>query len=858
MRKAVSGIMLTLLFTGMLTLAFHVQKAKASGTIYIRADGSIDPPDAPVITLDNVTYTLTDNITSDGDGIVVERSNITIDGAGYMLRGFGSGYGFNLSGINKVTIKNTNIRGFERGIFIGYSSSFNAVFGNNITDNSDIGIQIFAESFYNIIYRNNIIDNNEGVAIHNIGYSNNTVWGNNITNNEVFGIEVEGYYNEIFRNNITNNRHGIFINAEASGNTIAGNVISSSSSDGIQLSDAGGGNTFFGNTLTNNYAGIIPYKSSNNMIYHNNFVNNIYQVWDPWMMYPQIPPSYNIWDDGYPSSGNYWSNYTGVDVKSGPNQDQLGSDGIGDTPHVLYSDNQDRYPLMNQWSPLPVHNINTGLGFATIQEAINANETLDGHTIFVEAGTYYENVVVNKTVLLLGESVGITIIDANGTGNVVDVKADGVVIEGFIIQNSGYDASGIHIGDHAHVTIRNNTIINNDLAGIDVWDSWYNSISENNITNNYYGIVLQYSSENTLRDNHMSDNKRNFFIWGDIPNYFYHDIDSSNTVDDKPMCYWLDQHNRSVPSDAGYVALIYSSNITVQNLDLNNNGQGVLLVQTENSIIRGNNITNNRCSVYLLFSSNNTVSENSIVNSGSGIYLSDSSNNTIYGNNVANNYFGVDLSYRYVPSTNNTIYHNNFVNNTEQVYISTHPSYANFWDNGVEGNYWSNYTGVDANEDAIGDTPYIIDANNTDRYPLIAPITVFDAGTWNGTAYNVDVVTNSTVSNFKLNTTEKTISFNVTGLEFTAGFCRVTIPNIIVQDLWQGNYTVLLNGEPLPFRNWTDPIYTYIYINYTHTEHEIIIIPEFPSTMILLVLMLTTLIAITLLKKKRRTKPQLP
>jgi parallel beta-helix repeat protein len=284
-----------------------------------------------------------------------------------------------------------------------------------------------------------------------------------------------------------------------------------------------------------------------------------------------------------------------------------------------------------------------------------------------------------------------------------------------------------------------------------------------------------------------------------------------------------------------------------------------LLVQTENSIIRGNNITNNRCSVYLLFSSNNTVSENSIINSGSGIYLSDSSNNTIYGNNVANNYFGVDLSYRYVPSINNTIYHNNFVNNTEQVYISTHPSYANFWDNGVEGNYWSNYTGIDVysgpdqdlpGSNGIGDTPYDIDENNRDCYPLMAPFNTFDAGTWNGTAYNIDVISNSTVSNFQLDASQKTISFNVTGSEFTTGFCRVTIPNLIVQELWQGNFTVVLNGKPWPFRNWTDTGNTYIYINYTHSEHQIIIIPEFPSAIVFPLFMIFTLVAFVLRKKR--------
>ena len=91
--KTVSGIMMTLLFIGMFSLAIGVKPAKSTwtgGTIYIRADGSIDPPDAPIITYDNVTYTLTDNITSSADGIVVERDNIILDGGGYTVQGVGA------------------------------------------------------------------------------------------------------------------------------------------------------------------------------------------------------------------------------------------------------------------------------------------------------------------------------------------------------------------------------------------------------------------------------------------------------------------------------------------------------------------------------------------------------------------------------------------------------------------------------------------------------------------------------------------------------------------------------------------------------------------------------------------------
>ena len=114
MKRLVSGIMLTLLLTSMLTLAFDIQPVKASGTIYIRADGSIDPPTSPISSVDNATYFLIGNITSDANGIVVQRDNIIIDGAGYTIQGTGV-YPFYLyNGIfltkgNNVTTKNTRI-----------------------------------------------------------------------------------------------------------------------------------------------------------------------------------------------------------------------------------------------------------------------------------------------------------------------------------------------------------------------------------------------------------------------------------------------------------------------------------------------------------------------------------------------------------------------------------------------------------------------------------------------------------------------------------------------------------------------------------------------------------------------------
>jgi len=108
-RKLVLMLTLTLLI-GTLNVALNVQKAKASGTIYIRADGSIDPPTAPISTVDNVTYTLTGNITSDADGIVVERDKIVVDGAGHAVTGSGSGSGTTLANRSNVTVRNTTTK----------------------------------------------------------------------------------------------------------------------------------------------------------------------------------------------------------------------------------------------------------------------------------------------------------------------------------------------------------------------------------------------------------------------------------------------------------------------------------------------------------------------------------------------------------------------------------------------------------------------------------------------------------------------------------------------------------------------------------------------------------------------------
>ena len=133
MRKISAGIILVLLLTGMLALAIDIRQVKASGTIYIRADGSIDPPTTPISTPDNVAYTLADDIS---DPVVIERGSIVVEGAGQRAIGMGAegSIGMYLSGSSNVTLVNMEITRFNYGIRLYYSSN-NRIFHNNFNDN---------------------------------------------------------------------------------------------------------------------------------------------------------------------------------------------------------------------------------------------------------------------------------------------------------------------------------------------------------------------------------------------------------------------------------------------------------------------------------------------------------------------------------------------------------------------------------------------------------------------------------------------------------------------------------------------------------------------------------------------------
>jgi parallel beta-helix repeat protein len=512
--------------------------------------------------------------------------------------------------------------------------------------------------------------------------------------------------------------------------------------------------------------------------------------------------------------------------------------------------------------------------YQTVQAAVAAANP--GDTVYVRAGTYVENLVIDKALSLVGESAEDTIINGGGVGNVVDVVADGVNLTGFTICNGS--EAGISLDGASGCNIFGNNITANSSYGILFYSSSDNSVALNNVTNNADGINLDSSSNgNSINGNNITNNGYGVYIvsyssgnsvaGNDISangaeGVYIASYSSGNIIAGNNMSQNADGMNIASHSNGnsvsgnnitansyyGVFAYSLSYNNSVVGNEITYNEEGVDFWTSYNDSAVKNNMKNMDCSLVLDSSSNDSIVSNDITAiSGDGVRLSSSTGNIIIGNNITGNIgYGINL---YSSSNNNTMYQNNFINNTSQVYS---PDSTNVWDDGFPsgGNYWSDYNGTNSNGDGIGDTPYVIDANNTDLYPLMAPYSMFDAGTWNGTAYNVGVMSNSTFSGFQVDVAKKTIDFNVTSAEGSTDFCRVTIPNIIVQNLWQGNYTVLVDGKPWPFNNWTDTTNTYVYFNYTQSQHQIEITPELPSFLILPMLMIVTLLATITSRRK--------
>jgi parallel beta-helix repeat protein len=351
--------------------------------------------------------------------------------------------------------------------------------------------------------------------------------------------------------------------------------------------------------------------------------------------------------------------------------------------------------------------------FSTIPEAIQAAN--DGDTIFVRSGTYYTNtsdqvIIIDKSVSLIGEDPENTIIDGvnksqSPTGyyhtypiynDGINIFTSNVTVSGFTITNCE-TAFSLYGGiDYDTIPISGIEVVGNNITGnaqalyyVGV-DEHNFSISQNNITNNDNGISFLGSNQ-----------AQNSSV-----------VISNNTI---------------AQNGNGAIQVFFCSMIIKENSIISNEG-GITLDDTYFVSIYGNIVANN---------------------SEYGINFDGSNNATVYNNNLTSNSAGILLTnyrigetYRFHAfGSENLVYDNNIEGNSQNILVqhvfplnvsitSEFPNGTDIvsWDNGYVGNYWSDYqtnypnaSETDNSGILEWNTPYVIDANNTDRYPLISP-----------------------------------------------------------------------------------------------------------------------------------------
>jgi parallel beta-helix repeat protein len=347
----------------------------------------------------------------------------------------------------------------------------------------------------------------------------------------------------------------------------------------------------------------------------------------------------------------------------------------------------------------PVHNVNTGLNYTTVQAAIDAPQTLEGHTIRVDAGDYTEAIDVRKSLSINGAGADlsrlrIALSPATVPGDTIDVTADNVTIKGFTVESVA-DYSGILLDKVTDCDIANN-IITGGGSGITLTGSSDNDITNNNIYSlPGNGIDIRDSSDrNEISSNNLSHNHYGIFVSRGSS----YNVISANSIESSDWSgirlNWQGQN---------YTAVEFN---TVTNNIICFNNEGILLDYP---------------------STNNFVSRNYVHDNSVGVRLRQATHNTMLHNTItSNNSLGISAE-----SSNDNLIADNLLYNTH-----------NAWDNGANrwnmakiclisypniiegtytaGNYWSdNPNPVDADKDGLGDVAYNVPGGtNKDNLPL--------------------------------------------------------------------------------------------------------------------------------------------
>ncbi|MCJ7768845.1 right-handed parallel beta-helix repeat-containing protein, partial [Candidatus Bathyarchaeota archaeon] len=412
-----------------------IQEVEGVTTIYILPDGTVSPSDAPIQRPDDLVYVLTDNITTTGggNGIVILKDNVVLDGAGYTIHQSHEMNGLDVSGRRNVTIRNICVEMFDVGIYLFDSNNCSitgCIVGNNTAN-------VWLEQSSNNTLSENTV---KYAGVHGIvlrtSSENNTIAQNQLQTNPT-GIMLwrSSRYNSVFANHVNgSDTAGIYMCNSSRSDIFDNNV--SNSDNGLRLDTYSYENKIHGNTIEHStHWGIYIGSSSNNTFYQNNLLDNPSQVVGD--------SSVNLWDNG--SQGNYWSDYNGTDANH---------DGIGDTAYAINANNSDRYPLIEPYVVEKKHQVRL-LSVNASRRMVRSGNPMMVDVQVMNTGDYTETF---KVTIYAGKTV-------IGT-RTVTLGAHSVQTVPFLWQTAGFKIKNYVISSVVTPVSSEMQIINNGLSDL--------------------------------------------------------------------------------------------------------------------------------------------------------------------------------------------------------------------------------------------------------------------------------------------------------------------------------------------------------------------------------------------------------
>ena len=632
------------------------------------------------------------------DGYVIEVRNSEVFFIIRNCESFGFDYGIRLENvsnglitenfihrINTEICNNINVTNnlLETGQFYIFYTN-NSVFSGNTFNQAESESILLSECYYN-------------------EFSNNLLYG--MGYGEAIRAEGPNYYNIFFNNTIANFGIGLFMEGDCDYNVISQNYIHAQVHSGIFL-DACDYNLIIDNLIEEiqcyndpewgewaPYAALTLFDSNFNTVLNNN-------IRDCDGNGMNLIIGNHLYCEGNNITNNVINNNNGegIYIKNGYNNTIQSNNILNNAKRGIYITGHDEITseFHNIWNNVIENNFGTAIRIEFSQNFyVSENLLIDNEGLGVTL-YYCSKIDVSGNIITDNNEAGIAVEHSNDnsiSNNEINQDSPNVgislyhsnynLVSNNIINGCEIGSSGIHLRSSSFNTVFDNFVLKFQNSGIHLRiESDNNLIEANTLSYSYFGIFLDVCFNNTLSGNLVENNIQGICLGGSYLNTISFNIIENNDIG-------------ILIEEAG------NNNSLIGNIVSGNLNNGISIeAECDNNIISGNIINDN---------------------SGDGITINMCSYNLIIKNFIFDNgMIGLRVQ---GYGTSNQVYENFFAGNLEGNAFDE--AEGTNWDNGTIGNYWDDYTGVDDNDDGIGDTPYYVpgESGSIDRYPI------FDDGT---------------------------------------------------------------------------------------------------------------------------------